>query len=111
MTREELEARFATKAVAGNGGLLLLGPADATDLVREAASACLAILGVDGMLVRATETISPLEHIADFSDANRCGQGCWREAERFIDERRTLGLVFEVTLGEHLDRQYNERCN
>jgi hypothetical protein len=111
MTRDELEARFVAKTLRPSGGLLLLGAADAKDLIREAAKAGIAILGVDGMLVRATETLSPLEHIADFSPAYRRGEGCWKEAERFIDERRSLGLVFEVTLGEHLDLRYNERCN
>jgi len=103
MTRDELEARFAGRALPHGGGLLLLRPDDAKALVREAAAARIAILGVDGIFVSTTKTVSPLEHVADFSTPHRREDGFWHEAERFIDERRDLGLVFEVTLGEHLD--------
>src|SRR6185437_16629409 len=75
MTRDELEARFAGRALPHGGGLLLLRPDDAKALVREAAAARIAILGVDGIFVSTTKTVSPLEHVADFSTPHRREDG------------------------------------
>ncbi|HEX6814310.1 MAG TPA: hypothetical protein VF102_01455 [Gemmatimonadaceae bacterium] len=101
MTREHLEAQFAERGMPHAGGLLVLAP-DAIELVRAAEREDIPILGVDGFFISPTETISPLEHLADFSAAAATGRGTWRDAEGFIASRRTLGLTFEVTLGEPL---------
>ena len=98
MTAKQLEATFAAKAVAQSSNLLILAPDDAIDLVREAARAGIPILGVDGILVGPDATTSPIEHIADYSAASGSGNGCWADAEAFIESRRGLGLCFEVLL-------------
>ena len=103
MTGAELEAEFQAKALRYAGGLLVLRPEDATALIRRAAELRIGILGVDGMFVRPGETVSPIDHIVDFSAANAQGDGCWAAAEKFVGLRTELGLVFEVTLGQHLD--------
>lgn len=99
MIADELTAEFQAKAVPHSGGLLLLHANDAIALVRRAADLRIGILGVDGVFVSADRTVSPLEHVADFSNRGARCNGCWAEAEAFIRQRIGLGLVFEVTLG------------
>ena len=99
MKAERLERAFASRNVSSGGGLLLLRPEDAIELVRCAADEGVPILGVDGMHVTETRTDSPIEHLADFSRRVAEGHGCWQEAEEFIRERGQSGLVFELTLG------------
>lgn len=102
MTADDLEAEFRSRAASDAGGLLLLTADDAVAMVRRAKEESLRILGIDGIFVRPHETVSPIEHIADFSAATRRGDGCWAQAEGFIRGRDSLGLVFEVTVGKHL---------
>ena len=103
MVREDLEREFANRIVPYEGGLCLFAVDDALALVHRAAAVSIPILGIDGIDLRPGRTTSPLEHIADYSDAVAAGDGCWLEAEAFIGARRDLGLVFEVTLGDHND--------
>jgi len=102
MTSEQLEAQFAERGMPHSGGLLVLAPDDAIELVRAAERERIPILGVDGFFISPTEAVSPLVHLADFSAAAATGRGNWRDAEGFITSRRSLGLTFEVTLGEPL---------
>jgi hypothetical protein len=98
MNAEELEREFRPRGVPYGDGLLLLAADDALEFVRRAEAAGVAILGVDGMFVSPTATVSPIEHIADFSAAVARGEGCWAYGREFIEDRRLLGMVFEVTL-------------
>ena len=100
MKAERLQSEFAPRGVPYVGGLLLLQPADAVALVNRAAEEGVPVLGVDGLQVTEGSTVSPLEHVADFSKAVAQGHGCWEEAESFIRARANLGLVFEVALGD-----------
>ena len=100
MKAERLYAAFRSRGVPDPGGLLLLQAGDALDLVDEAADEGVPVLGVDGMLVSAEATESPLQYVADFSARAAEGHGCWTEAEAFIREHGERGLVFAITLGE-----------
>jgi hypothetical protein len=100
MKAERLASEFADRAVPYVGGLLLLGPADALELVDRAAEEGVPILGVDGLRVDKAATTSPIEHTADFSPRVAEGHGCWEEADAFIRQRAGLGLSFELTLGD-----------
>ena len=100
MKAERLEAEFAPRGVPHAGGLLLLRPDDAIALVNLAADEGVPVLGVDGLHVSEGATMSPVEHVADFSSAVAQGHGCWEDAESFIRARAALGLVFEVALGD-----------
>jgi hypothetical protein len=99
MTSADLEHAFAARAVTYAGGLLLLTPEDALELVRRAEAERIPVLGIDGFFVSPTETRSPIEHIADFSRGAPSGHSHWRDAASFIWERQSLGMYFEVTLG------------
>lgn len=100
MNSFDLEAEFADRAVPGTNGLFLLRTGDALALVESAERFRIPILGVDGLFVSPMHTVSPLEHIIDFSNHVAAGHGCWREPATFIESRRELGLVFDVVLGE-----------
>ena len=97
---ERLHGEFAPRGVAHSGGLLLLRAADAIALVNRAAEEGVPILGVDGFVVAPTSTQSPIEHVADFSNAVALGHGCWQDAESFIQARAATGLLFELALGD-----------
>ena len=100
MKAERLRKEFAPRAVPHSGGLLLLRAPDAVALVNRAAEEGVPILGVDGFVVTPTSTESPIEHVADYSDAVAQGHGCWQDAESFIQSRAATGLLFELTLGD-----------
>ena len=97
---ERLRGEFAPRGVLHSRGLLLLRVPDAIDLVNRAAEEGVPIIGVDGFVVTPASTQSPIEHIADYSDAVAQGHGCWQDAESFIQARADTGLVFELTLGD-----------
>jgi hypothetical protein len=100
MKAELLEREFAARGVPHDGGLLLLKPSDAIALVRRAAEEGVPVLGVDGFVLTSQSTQSPLEHLADYSQAVADGHGCWQAAESFIRAREGQGLAFEITLGD-----------
>jgi hypothetical protein len=102
MNVSTLALEFASRAVPYSGGLQLLATDDAVAFVWRAREERLPVLGIDGIFVSARETVSPLEHIADYSHAVGLGEGNWAIAESFISDRRNLGMVFEVVLGEQL---------
>jgi hypothetical protein len=99
MKAELLEKEFAERRVPDGEGLVLRPP-DALALVDRAAEEGVPILSVDGMYVSPPAAESPLENLADFSSAVAEGHGCWEAADAFIRARSTLGLVFELTLGD-----------
>jgi hypothetical protein len=99
MNARDVESEFESKRVPYAGGLLLFTAVDALALIRRAQATRIRVLGVDGLVVTRSETVSPLEHVADFSNSPT---GNWREAEAFIAQRQALGLAFEVVLGETL---------
>ena len=102
MNADDLEREFEARAVPYSGGLLLLNAADAILLVQHAEAARIPILGVDCFLISPGATESPIEHILNCSAAVSRGHGCWRAATGHIEERRHLGMVFEVVLGDPL---------
>ena len=104
MTGDELEAEFADRAVRPftAPGILMLPPDAALEFIGRAQAAGLPVLGVDGFLLDGERTMSPLEHLANYSDAAKRADGSWDAARSFIGSRRGSGLVFEVVLGDPL---------
>ena len=100
MKADRLRSEFSPRGVPYAGGLLLLRPDDAIALVNRAADEGVPVLGIDGLHVTEGSTVSPVEHVADFSKAVAQGHGCWEDAESFIRARAALGLVFEIALGD-----------
>ncbi|HXK39660.1 MAG TPA: hypothetical protein VJ837_02400 [Candidatus Paceibacterota bacterium] len=98
MTKDDLQAEFRDRVI-HEGGVELLAVDDALALISRASEERLPVLGVDGFFVSDGSVQSPLEHLADFSSAVERGDGCWTDAAQFVEERRPLGLVFEVVLG------------
>ena len=104
MTADELEAEYAEHALRPftAPGILMLDGDRALEFVERARTARVPVLGVNGFILQGERTISPLEHLADYSRAVGTGQGCWDAAAAFIRERRMLDLAFEVVLGGSL---------
>ena len=99
MTARILEREFVARAISHSGGLLMLQTDDALALVLRAEEERIPILGVDGFIVAPHRTMSPIEHIVDYSNSVSDELGNWSDAWRFIQQRRNMGLVFEITLG------------
>jgi hypothetical protein len=100
MKSDLLEREFAPRGVANAGGLLLLRPQDAVELVNSAADEGVPIIGVEGFFVTPAGTEASPDHIADYSAMVAQGHGCWQDAESFIRERTDSALVFEIVLGD-----------
>jgi hypothetical protein len=78
-------------------------------LIARARTAALPVLGVDGFLLEGEKTIPLPQHLADFSNPGTGSEGAWGAAARFIEERRELGLAFEVVLGERAVKTEHDR--
>jgi hypothetical protein len=96
---DALYRNFAGRAVDSSGGRLLLGTADALELVNASAEAGVPVVEVDAFLIGPGKTVSPGD-VGDFSATVCEGHGCWTDAEKFIRDHADRGLVFEVTLGD-----------
>src|SRR2546422_11581630 len=96
---EQLESEFAMKGTL-RGGLLLLPPTDAIDLINRSRQEGVPVLGIDGFRITAATTQPVMEHSVDFSmeeDSDRTVD-VWDEAELFVRKRQHQGLVFEIVL-------------
>lgn len=111
MTADELELEFAPHALRAftQPGILMLDADHALRLIARARTAALPVLGIDGFLLEGAKTIPLPEHLADFSQPGTGSEGAWDVAARFIEERRKLGLAFEVVLGERAMKPEHDR--
>ncbi len=100
MTPDRVKFR-SNNVVAGRPYVLY--PIDAKLLLRRAAELRLPVRSVVGLIIGPGDRIRSTEHVEDFSAALAQGEGSWEAAEQFITDRDLLDLVFEVTLGHHLD--------
>jgi hypothetical protein len=90
-----VEDEFRSRGLA-RGGVLLLQPRDALEMVGRAREARVVVLGVDGFWITDDTTQPDLEHSIDLG----ADESSWEAAARFIDERLESGLRFEVVLDE-----------
>lgn len=93
----DIERDFRAKGVM-RGGLLLLRPADARDMVLRARDEGVKVLGLDAFLLRPDETEPALEHSIDFTAGARGEKDSWKAAEDFLVARMLSDLYFEVIL-------------
>lgn len=96
---KEIETEFKSKASV-RGGLLLFHPADAIAIVSRCRSEKLRILGIDGFLITENTTQPLMESSVDFSSKSRTKltEDNWQEAEEFLRQRESSGLVFEIVI-------------
>jgi hypothetical protein len=96
---DRIEREFTNRAIL-RGGLLLLQPSDAIDMVQRCRQESLAILGIDAFKITATATQPVIEDSIDFSGETRAvhSLNVWQEAEQFLRNRQNKGLVFEIVL-------------
>jgi hypothetical protein len=100
MTRSELEAEFANRAIV-RGGLYLLRPLDAVDFVDRCREESTEILGLDGFRITENTTQPMMDQSVDFSSSNILSSkdgDTWKSAIAFLIERKDLDLFFEVVI-------------
>ncbi len=100
MKADELKREFSSWSVPHEGDGPLLAPDDALALVARAAEEGVPILRVAGRRAAQGAVDDSPDHRVDYGDAVGQGHGCWEGAAAFIEARRALGLVFEVSLGD-----------
>jgi len=71
-------------------------------MVRRCRERGIEILGIDGFILTDTTTQPTMEHSIDLSGSRRPAAVAdgWEKAERFIAERATTALFFEVVVRE-----------
>ncbi len=97
MTRVQDE--FRTVGVT-RGGLLMLRPADAIQMVRRCRELDIEVLGIDGFFLTATTTQPTMENSIDLSGSRKPTSNAegWETAEAFIAQRSTSDLFFEIVI-------------
>jgi hypothetical protein len=80
------------------GGILLLKPAAAIDLIRRCRELGVRVLGLDAFRITDSTTQPISEHDLELSPERDLAKG-WACAERHLVNRAASGLSFEVTLG------------
>ncbi|HEV3415622.1 MAG TPA: hypothetical protein VG056_02365 [Pirellulales bacterium] len=76
---------------------------DALAVVRRCQERGVKVLGVDGFIITEHFTQPLMEQSVDMSDfGNRhSGLNCWDRAAKFLEERKTTDLYFEVVMEDH----------
>lgn len=92
-----IEQEFVARGVV-RGGVLVLQPRVALELVRRCRERGIRVLGLDGFMLTET-TIQPvMEQSTDYSWPDDTDS--WSRAESFLAERIDSGLHFEVVVDE-----------
>lgn len=97
MSGEELEREFESRGIR-RGGILLLAPTDALDLVPSARNARIRILGIDGFRLLGSAIQPDQEHSVDYTRGPSEVNDPWTAAEMFLRSRMSVDRIFELTL-------------
>ena len=92
-----IEQDFYTRSLI-RGGVLLLSPQDALNLVARARKERIRVLGIDGFFLRNEETEPSMEHSIDLTAGRDLAKDSWSSAERFLQQRVGSGMHFEIVL-------------
>jgi hypothetical protein len=94
-----ITAEFRQRSLRDYGVLMLSAP-DACAMIRRAEREGVKILGIDSFTLPGDSIQPSAEHGVDFSSRGYYSDEDWSIAVRFIETRASLGLVFEVVLGD-----------
>ena len=97
MSGEELEREFENRGLR-RGGILLLEPRDALDLVASARNARIRVLGIDGFRLLGSAIQPDQEHSVDYTREPSQVIDTWTAAELFLRSRMSVDRMFELTL-------------
>jgi len=97
MKLDPIEREFAAKGLI-RGGVLLLEPEEALNMVRRCRAMKIRVLGLDGFVVTDKTTQPSMEHSVDLSKEQKDTSTCWDEAEGFLRSRLNSGMFFEVVV-------------
>lgn len=81
------------------GGILLLPPSAATELIAVARTERVRVLGVDGFFLSENGTLPSMEHSIDLSQSDGPADP-WNSATQFVQRWPALDLWFEIVLDE-----------
>jgi hypothetical protein len=91
----DLERRFAAQGLR-RAGILLFPPDIALELISEARTFKVPVLGIDGFWLSDQATQPSMEDSVDFSNQS---VDSWDAAERFVRDRISSTIWLEVVLG------------
>jgi hypothetical protein len=97
MSGKELESEFESRGVR-RGGILLLEPPDALELVARAPAAHIRILGIDGFRLGPDWIQPDQDHSVDFTREPNDVPDTWTAAEACLRNRADVDRMFELTL-------------
>lgn len=92
-----IEREFQQRGVV-RGGVLLLTPPDALDLVARAKNEGIRILGIDGFFLRDEETEPSIASSIDLTAGSFAQGDSWHQAASFLHERLGSKMHFEIVL-------------
>jgi hypothetical protein len=78
------------------GGLFFFHPEKAIEIIEILQTSKVQILGLDAFKITETQTQPVMEHSIDLSFS----KNSWNEARDFLNNRKTLGLLFEIVANE-----------
>jgi hypothetical protein len=79
------------------GGVLILAPATALEMIARTEELGVPVLGVDGFWITESTTQPDLGHSIDLGSGRPAS---WVDAAQFVRDRASLGLMFEVVADE-----------
>lgn len=91
---EFIDKELYEKAIL-RGNLIFFHPNEAILLIKKCEDQNRRILGIDAFRITENTTQPVSEHSIDFSGIN---DGNWKSSIKFIEERATIGLVFEIVI-------------
>ena len=96
---DQIERGFTSRGML-RGGVLLLRPNDALDMVQNCRRESVSILGIDAFRISSNSTQPVMEDSVDFSRETRRASflDVWHEAELFLHNRQNKDLFFEIVL-------------
>jgi len=99
MKADRLLNEFSTRRVSPPDAPLRLDADDALELVDHATEEGVPIVAIAVFREPDVGARARPDDAADFSSGVAEGHGCWDVAEAFIQERRHLGVAFQLALG------------
>jgi hypothetical protein len=95
----QIQAEFRKRSVR-NYGVMTLSASDACEMIGRAKHENVRVLGIDSFVIRGVSIQPFMEHSIDYSARGFFSESDWDDAIAFIQGKASLGLVFEVVLGD-----------
>ncbi len=95
----EVEIEFIGKALV-RGGVFLLRPSDAIDLINKCREKNYRVFGIDGFFIIGDKIQPSMENSIDFGElVESISDQPYEDAVNFIEQRKDSGMYFEIICG------------